>query len=119
MSDPNEGNVPDPAAAPTPPVLNYGQRASAGSRRARGAGQFVLGVLTQAAVAGGAVYASMSKESTLPSLVLVYALATVAVLIVGGVLKRCGWRSFLPGILTGVALTLLVPPIALYVICGK
>src|SRR3954452_3673339 len=120
MNDPDESTSrPDPAEE-TPPVLNYGHLPDAGLRRTRGAGQFFLGLVTELAVAGGAVYASMSKESTLPGTVLVYAFATAAVLILGLILRqRYGWGSFVRGILTGIALTLLVPPIALYVICGK
>jgi hypothetical protein len=118
--DSNDDHAPPPPPHKPAPVLPYGvespdRTAAAG----RGVGQFVLGIVSYAAISGTFLYLGGVAHGGTEGLIASYIAAVLVVLLGGGWLRvRHGWHAFIPGVLTGIAVTCLVPPIAIFVICG-
>ena len=108
----------------TPPVLNHaGGDEPARSPRISTKSQYFIGLLSHLVVAGGFVAASYAisgnEGDVAGNFCCGYVFVLAAVFIPGEVLRsRYGWKGFMPGVFTGIALTLLVPPILILSKCG-
>ena len=115
---PRQPAPPEEPPARRPPVLGYARPPGHATAAPSGL-QFLAGLLGYATAAGGLVFAAANLRFDALGVFFAY-FTGVAALVLGGQWLRHhhGWEAFLPGVFLGIGLTCLVPPVALFFLCG-